>query len=461
MKDLTQGSVRGALIAMSVPIAVGMLFQTLYFIVDLYFVSRISDQAIAGVGSAGTATFIILGLTQMLSVGTVALVAQAVGRKDQPGANLVFNQAVLLSLLCGIAVALAGILVTGPFMRLVAADAASAAAGASYLYWYTPGLALQFAMVALISGLRGTGIVKPTMMVQMITVVVNIVLAPILVAGWLTHHPMGTAGAGLASSIAVIVGVVMLWVYFARLEHYVGFDRTVWPPRWKLIRGILNIGLPAGGEFLMMFVILSVIYVVIRGFGPEAQAGFGIGGRVMQALFVPVLAIAFGATPVAGQNFGARRFDRVRETFWQAVILSSSLMLLLTLAFQVAPQIFIRFFSQQPEVVSVGAGYLRVISWNFVASGLIFASAGLFQALGNTWPSFLASASRLITFVLPALWLASRPGFTLEQVWHLSVATVALQAATSLTLLFREFRRRLPASGSIPAAPPAPPGTAA
>jgi len=127
----------------------------------------------------------------------------------------------------------------------------------------------------------------------------------------------------------------------------------------------------------------------------------------------------------------------------------------------VAPQIFIRFFSQQPEVVSVGAGYLRVISWNFVASGLIFASAGLFQALGNTWPSFLASASRLITFVLPALWLASRPGFTLEQVWHLSVATVALQAATSLTLLFREFRRRLPASGSIPAAPPAPPGTAA
>ncbi|HUA89020.1 MAG TPA: MATE family efflux transporter [Steroidobacteraceae bacterium] len=455
MKDLTQGPVRAALIAMSLPIAIGMLFQTAYFIVDLIFVSGISDQAIAGVGGAGNATFIILGLTQMLSVGTVALVSQAVGRKDQPGANLVFNQAVLLSLLCGIAVALAGILLTGPFMRMVSADAGSAAAGASYLYWYTPGLALQFAMVALISGLRGTGIVKPTMLVQMVTVVVNIVLAPILIAGWLTHRPLGTAGAGLASSIAVIVGVLMLWLYFVRLEHYVGFDRTVWPPRGAIIRRLLNIGLPAGGEFFMMFVILSVIYVVIRGFGSEAQAGFAVGGRVMQALFVPVLAIAFGATPVAGQNFGARRFDRVRETFTQAVILSSVLMALLTLVCQLFPEVFIHIFSTRPEVVGVAAEYLRVISWNFIASGLIFACSGLFQALGNTWPSLLSSGSRLITFVLPAVWLSTRPGFSLRQVWLLSVTTVTLQALTSYLLLRREFGRRLSAGGQAPA-PPAP-----
>jgi len=202
----------------------------------------------------------------------------------------------------------------------------------------------------------------------------------------------------------------------------------------------------------MMFVILGVIYWVIRGFGPAAQAGFGIGGRVMQALFLPVMAIAFAAPAVAGQNFGARKFERVRETFRAAAILSSVLMLLLTLVCQWRPQIFIEFFSRQSEVVEVGATYLRVISWNFLATGLIFTCSGLFQALGNTWPSLASSASRLLTFVLPAVVLSRLPQFSLLEVWHLSVATVTLQALTSLLLLRREFRRRLGATAAAAAA---------
>src|SRR5207248_11016827 len=97
MKDLTQGSITRLLVAMAVPIAIGMLFQTLYFLVDLYFVARLGEAAIAGVSTAGTISFVILALTQMLGVGTVALVSHAVGRKDQAEANLVFNQSVLLS----------------------------------------------------------------------------------------------------------------------------------------------------------------------------------------------------------------------------------------------------------------------------------------------------------------------------------------------------------------------------
>ena len=160
------------------------------------------------------------------------------------------------------------------------------------------------------------------MMVQMLTVIVNTVLAPVLISGWGTHHAFGTAGAGLASSIAIGCGVVFLWVYFARLEHYVALHPRQWAPRWSVIRRILNVGLPAGGEFFMLFVILGAVYWVIRGFGPAAQAGFGIGGRVMQALFLPVMAVAFAVAPVAGQNFGAHQYARVRETFRTAAILS-------------------------------------------------------------------------------------------------------------------------------------------
>jgi putative MATE family efflux protein len=443
MKDLTQGPIRQQLIAMAVPIAVGMLFQTLYLVVDTYFVTGLGDTAIAGVSSASTATMVIFALTQMLGVGTVALIAHAAGRKDQPAANLVFNQSVLLSAICGVLTALGGILLTAPYLRAIAADPAVVASGTTYLYWMTPGLALQFALVALGSALRGTGIAKPGMIVQMLTVIMNTILAPLLIRGWITHHPMGVAGAGLATSLSVAFGVVCLWIYFARLEHYVALDRQQWRPRWPLIGRIANIGLPAGGEFLMMSIILAVIYWVIRGFGPAAQAGFGIGGRVMQSLFLPVMAIAFAVAPVAGQNFGAHQFARVRETFRSAAVLSTVVMIGITLLCQWRPEWFIYFFTRQPEVVAVGAPYLRIISWNFIASGLIFTCSGMFQALGNTWPSLLASASRLLTFCVPVVLLSRQPHFSLSEVWYLSVATVSLQAVTSLGLLLREFRRRL------------------
>jgi putative MATE family efflux protein len=403
---------------------------------------------------------VILALTQMLGVGTVALVSHAAGRKDQEAANLVFNQSVLLSAVCGVLTVAWAFLAGAGYVRWVAADPAAAAAGIAYLYWYTPGLALQFALVALGSALRGTGIAKPTMVVQMLTVIMNTILAPILISGWGTHHPLGTAGAGLASSIAVAFGVVCLWIYFVRLEHYVVINPRQWGPRWPLIGRLLNIGLPAGGEFLMMFIILGVIYWVIRGFGPAAQAGFGIGGRMMQALFLPVMAVAFAATPVAGQNFGARQYARVRETFRSAAILSSVVMILITLVCQYRPEWFIYGFTRQPEVVAVGAPYLRIISWNFVATGLIFTCSGMFQALGNTWPSLMSSASRLVTFVVPAVLMSRQPHFALTQLWYLSVATVSLQAVLSLVLLLREFRRKLApppaAAGGVMAVGPDP-----
>lgn len=459
MRDLTEGPITGQLVAMAVPIGIGMLFQTLYLLVDLYFVARLGDAAIAGVATAGTVNFVLMAATQMLGVGTVALVSHAVGRKDQGEANLIFNQSVVLSAVCGALTLLLGFLVGGTYVRSMAAGTAAIDAGTAFLYAYTPGMALQFALVALGSALRGTGIAKPTMVVQMLTVVLNTVLAPVLIAGWGTHRPLGAAGAGLASSIAVAFGVVFLWIYFARLEHYVKVDMRQWVPHPAVIRRILNVGLPAGGEFFMMFLIFGVIYWVIRGFGPAAQAGFGVGGRVMQALFLPVMALAFAAPAVAGQNFGAGKFARVRETFRTAAIQSAILMLVVTLVCQLRPEFFIEFFSRQPDVVAVGALYLRIISWNFVATGIIFTCSGLFQALGNTWPSLASSGSRLLTFCLPVVVMSTLPHFSLTGVWYLSVASVTLQAVTSLLLLQREFRRRLgPAAAGAPVATGAGPG---
>src|SRR5262245_25116367 len=180
-----------------------MIFQTLYYLVDLYFVAKIGGTAIAGVSAAGNIQFIILALTQVLGVGTMVLVSHASGRKDRDDANLIYNQSLVIAAILAAFTLVAGFGLSRWYLGKISADAAVVDAGMSYLMWFTPGMALQFALVAMGSALRGTGIAKPTMVVQVFSVVLNAILAPVLIAGVGTGRPMGVAGAGLASSIAV------------------------------------------------------------------------------------------------------------------------------------------------------------------------------------------------------------------------------------------------------------------
>jgi putative MATE family efflux protein len=444
MKDLTSSSIAKNILYMALPIAAGMVFQTLYFLIDLYFVAGLGAAAIAGVGAAGNFTFIVMAVTQVLGVGTVTLISHAAGRKDQTDANLVFNQSLAMSGSCGLLILLLGYLAGPNFMGALGSDAATVAAGIQYLHWYLPSLGLQFAVVAMSSALRGTGIVRPAMLVQVLTVILNAILAPVLIAGWGTGHPLGVAGAGLASSLALAVGAVALALYFHRLEKYVGFDAKLWRPQLATWRRLLRIGLPAGGEFALMFIVMAVIYWIIRRFGEDAQAGFGIGTRMMQSLFLPAMAVAFATAPIVGQNYAAGKYSRVRETFGLAALIGSCIMVCVTIFCQWGSVWVIGAFTNDARAVAVGAEYLRVISWNFLANGLVFTCSGVFQGLGNTIPSVLSSASRVITFVVPTLWLASLPHFDLLQVWYVSIGSVTLQACFSLWLVRREFKLRLP-----------------
>jgi putative MATE family efflux protein len=443
MRDLTQGPIPGHLVAMAAPIAAGMLAQTLYFLIDLYFVAQLGDAALAGVGAAGTAMFVVMALTQTLGVGTMALVAQAVGRKDEADADVVFNQGMSLALLATVATLAGGYALSGWYMETVGADAPTIEAGVTYLAWFMPGLALQYVNIVMMSGLRGTGIVQPTMVVQIVTVLLNAFLAPVLIAGWLTGHPMGVAGAGLASTISVAAGTLMLQVYFQRLEKYIHIRPATWRPRPAVWGRMINIGLPAGGEFGFMFLYMAVIYWVIRDFGAAAQAGFGLGMRLMQSIFLPAMAIAFATGPIAGQNYGAQQYARVRETFSGAAKISTALMLVLMLLTQWRPEWLMAVFTREAGVIEVGSHFLRIASINFVASGLIFTCSGIFQGLGHTWPALGATSSRVLTFMIPAIWLTTVPGYRIDQVWYLSVASVWLQAAISVLLLRRTMEARL------------------
>jgi putative MATE family efflux protein len=455
MKDLTSGSVTRNLLATGGFMFVSMAFQTAYLLVDLYFVGRLGSEAVAAVMVSAPLNFVVLSATQMVTVGATALVAQASGRKDREGARLVFNQSQGLSLAVGALFLLAAWAGRGAYARGQSADAAVANLAIEYLGWFIPAMSLQFTVAATAAGLRGTGNFVPGMVVQVCTVVLNMVLAPVLMFGWGTGHPLGVAGAALASFVAIVLGALALIVYVMRAETYLRFRADELRPQTALWRRMLVIGLPAGAEFFLLFIYMFIVYRLTRPFGAEAQAGFGVGQRVIMSLFLPVVALGFAVSPVAGQNFGARRPDRVRATFRVAALMATSLMLLFTVLCHLVPEPMIRVFAKDPRVLAVGGEYLRIISANFVASGLIFVSSSMFQAIGNTLPPLASSAIRLLLVGLPAYLLSLTSGFQLRWIWYLSVGAVLVQVACNLLLLRRELRLRL-ADRPVAAAEPLP-----
>jgi putative MATE family efflux protein len=439
VEDLTTGSLSRHLLRTASFMLVTMLSQTLYLLVDLYWVGSLGKEAVAAVGLAANLSFVVLALSQVLGVGTTTLISHASGARDRPRAREVFHQSLWLAS----AAAVAFLVIALPGRRLYvdafAADALTAALGADYLRWFVPALALQFVLATMAAALRGTGAFKAPMLVQVMTVVINIVLAPILIFGWGTGLAFGVSGAAIASLVAVAAGIAWLSREFVAEEAFLRIRAAEAGPRPRLWRSIVEIGLPAGAEFGLTAVFMFVVYAVARPFGAAAQAGFGIGLRLVQAFFLPVVALGFSVAPVAGQNVGARRFDRVRQTLRTAIGLSVSVMVVVGVGIQFAADGMVGVFSPDPAVIAVGADYLRIVGWGFAASGIVFVTSSLFQALGRTLPPLLTSTVRNIVVLGPVVWLAARPGFELRTIWYLSLAAVVVHAVANWLLVRRQL----------------------
>jgi putative MATE family efflux protein len=443
MHDLTTGSITRHLLKTAGFMLVTMIFQTLYFLIDLYWVGRLGKEAVAAVAIAGNLTFIVLAVSQMLGVGATALISHATGAKDPARALRVFNQSQVLSLVVAVIFLVAGMLLRGVYASELAADAATAEMARQYLTWFIPAMALQFLIVTMGAALRGTGNFKPGMIVGTASVIINMIFAPFLIFGWVTGAAFGVAGAAVSSLIAVVVATVWLGAYFVKPTAFLHYVPADWKPDFRMWWQMLKIGLPAGAEFGLMAVYLFIVYVISRPFGAAAQAGFGIGLRLVQAGFMPVVALGFSVAPVAGQNFGARLGDRVRHTFTVAASMAVGVMLVFAVACYFNAAAMVSFFSDDAGVIAVGTEYLRIITWTFVGSGIIFVASSMFQAMGNTLPPLAASFARIVVVAVPAILMSRMPGFQLWWIWYLSVGALVFQLVTVLALLQREFRVRL------------------
>jgi Na+-driven multidrug efflux pump len=444
MNDMTKGPVAGHVVRLASFIAVSTLFQSLYFLADLYFVGRLGKEAVAGVSLAGTVMFMVLALTQSLGVGATSLVAQALGRKDRDHAERVFNQALVLSCATGLVFGVVFFTLRDAYLEWLAADAATAVQGEQYLVWFIPALFLQFPMVAMGAALRGMGDMKIPTLIQIGTVVLNIALAPTLMFGWVTGHPLGVAGTAIASLLAVATGCVALSLYFGRPSSPMKFRPDQWDPDFRLVAGHAAHRRPRGRR------VRSDVHLR----RPRVRHHPAVRGRRSGRLRRWRAADAGPLPPHRGHRHGhgsrgraelrgpARR-PGARGLPRRGGHVLRVIMVILTLLCHIAPEALVRIFNGDPQVVAYGAEYLRVISWNFLASGLVFVSSSVFQGMGNTLPSLATSALRLVLFAVPAYVLSHRPGFQLVHVWQIGVAAVTIQFVVNMVLLHREFGRRL------------------
>jgi Na+-driven multidrug efflux pump len=276
-----------------------------------------------------------------------------------------------------------------------------------------------------------------------LTVLLNAAFAPVFIAGWGTGTALDAKGAGLATSASIVIGLACMGAYFCYSQRRISLQRTLLYPQISQWRRIFAIGLPAGAEYALMFLSAAVVYFALRDLGASVQAGFGIGSQVLQAILLPGMSVAFVAGPIVGQNFGAKNTLRVREVFRSTALIATAVMLATTTVVQWQPSLLLEFFDADAHATATAELFLQLMSWTFVAQGLVYTCAYMFQGLGNTVPSLISATGRFVIFAVPAAWLSHRPGFHISELWYLLTVSVALQAALSLWLLRLEFKRKL------------------
>jgi putative MATE family efflux protein len=450
-RDLTHGSVRTHLLKMSAFMLMTLVVQTLYGLIDIFWVGHLGRDAVAAVALGSNLMVVLMAVAQTLAVGTAALIAQATGRRNHDEARQLFTQSQLLSALVALGFVALTSLLYGSYADHLAGDARTAVLAREFLIPFIPAMGLQIPMFVLSAALRGVGDVRTSSIAQVATVVLNMVLAPLLIFGWGTGHALGVAGAALSTLISVAIGTFGLFAYVLRKGRYLATDAAARTPQWPVWRRIVRIGLPSGVEFALMAGYFAFVMAMLQRFGPAPQAAFGIGMRVLQIGMMPAMAIMFATAAIVGQNFGARQPARVHEAYGHALRLNLLSVGVFCVLFHVAPEWLIRPFSADAEVVRYGAEFLRWISWNLLAIGVVMACGGVFSGLGNTVPSLLGSAVRIGFIVVAGLLLARHAGFVPAWLWALSVGGTLLQLGFNVVLLRREFARKLPPRAAAPA----------
>ena len=422
------------LVNMATPIIISMLVQALYNIVDSIYVSQISESAVTALSLAFPVQNLLIGFAIGIGVGVNSLLSKSLGEGNQEEANRAAGNGMVLMLI--------GIFGTRPYFEMQSDVVETVEGGIAYTSIcciFSLGVFVQVLMERL---LQSTGRTVHTMIIQGVGAIINIILDPIFIHGWLGAPAMGIAGAAIATVIGQCVAAVLGVFINFKYNPEVQFSKQSFKLVKRTVIVILTVGVPS----IIMNGIGSIMNFgmnqILQGFTETATSVFGIYFKIQSFFFMPLFGINSATISIIAFNYGAQKPERIIKTLKLACGAALVLMICGLLVFQFAPDLCLNFFNPTDEFRRMGRAALGTISWSYPIAAICIALGASFQALGNGIYSTITSLGRQLVVLLPAAYLLSLSGEVNHIWWSYPIAELVSGALTAFFFL-RIYRQKI------------------
>ncbi len=406
--DLTKGSISKNIWRLAIPIMIGVVLQNTFNIVDMIFVGRLGPEAIAAVAMGGILLGIIMIVLMGISIGTTAMIARAIGAKNIAEAENIATQSLFMGVVGSIIFGFLGFFLAEPLLVLFGATGKVVSLGVFYIKICSLGSITMFLLFLINAILRGAGDAIRPMKFLMVSTGVNIILDPILIFGMFGLPALGVGGSALATVIARTVG--MVWGLSTILKGHsiihlkLNRARLKFATMFQMLRTGTFASLQMAARQISGLILMRIVAI----FGVLAVAAYGIGIRVFMLVMMFGFGFAQSATTLVGQNLGAAKPERAEKSAWLATGFFEIIAIIFALTFVIFAKEIITIFNTNPEVIKIGASYLRFLSFTFIFIALSLVLGRAFMGAGDTLSPLVITGISLFGFQIPLAFLLSR-----------------------------------------------------
>jgi len=437
------------LFKLAIPSIISMFIQALYNVVDSIFVARISESALAGLSLAFPIQLILIAIGVGTGVGTTSLISRLLGQGNEKRASNVAEHVLLVSLIYGLSVGIAGILMSKNLIGLFTDNPVLIDFGSRYIRIILIGSTALFIPMIANNILRGEGNTFIPMITMLIGTILNIILDPFLIFGYGPFPQLGVEGAALATVLSRIISGTFILIILFRGNNQVKINLQNFDFDMTILKDIYQVGFPAMTMQILGSIMLSGLNIILGGYSATAIAAMGIYFRLQSFVFMPVFGLNQGYMPIIGYNYGHNNPDRMKQAMKSGFIIAFSFTACGFLIFQIFPMQLIKMFSSSPELLAIGKDALTKISLAFPIIGPAIIGSTTFQAVGKGMPSLLLSFSRQIILLLPLAFILGRIG-GLNLLWYsfpiaelITVLFMIFWLRSTLKTLFSQMRARI------------------
>lgn len=382
--NFTSGSINRAIFLLSVPMILEMVMESLFAVVDVFFVAKIGTEAVATVGLTESVLTIVYAIAIGLSTAATALVSRRVGEQNAGAASTTVAQVVLVSVTLALVLGLPGFVFAEDILRLMGGNEQLIANGAGFtrmIFASAPAIVLLYTL----SGcLRGAGEASVAMRSLWIANGINIVLCPVFIFGWGPVPALGVMGSAVATTMGRTAGVLYQFYALSKASNKVHLRRSDFGPNGAIIRNLLNVAAGGTGQFLIGSASWVFLTRLVSTFGSEVVAGYTIAIRVLVFTILPSWGMANAAATLVGQNLGAGHPDRAETSVWRAAFCNMVFLVLVGIVFYVSAHDIIRIFDRDQRVVDVAVQCLRIFCLGYVAFAYGMVVSQAFNGAGDT-----------------------------------------------------------------------------